>query len=92
MPPANEQWHLDRRVPISIIVALFVQTVTFVYFGTAWKSDTDARIAALEKSEDSRENHESRIVILEQQFGYIRADLQEIKTLLRRQVPSTQQE
>ena len=89
MPFANEQWHLDRRVPISIIIALFVQTVTFVYFGTAWKSDTDFRIAALEKAEDSRQNHESRLVVLEQQFGYIRADLQEIKTLLRRQVPES---
>ena len=86
MPP-REEWHLDRRVPISIIIALFVQTVVFVYVGTTWKADVDARIVSLEKSENSRDSHENRLVILEQQFGYIRADLQEIKSLLRREVP-----
>ena len=86
MPPRDE-WHLDRRVPISIIIALFVQTVVFVYVGTTWKADVDARIVSLEKSENSRDSHENRLVILEQQFGYIRADLQEIKSLLRRKVP-----
>lgn len=87
MPPAPEEWHLDKKVPISIIAALFIQTVVFVYIGSTWKADTDARLMALEKSENSRESHENRIVILEQQWGYIRADLAEIKSLLRRQNP-----
>ena len=91
MPPAREDWHLDKRVPISIIIALFVQTIVFVYVGTTWKADVDGRIIALEKSEGSRDSHENRITILEQQFGFIRADLQEIKTLLRRQVPNDTQ-
>lgn len=86
-PPPQEQWHLDKKVPISIIVALFIQTVVFVYVGTTWKADTDSRIAALEKSESSRDNHESRLVILEQGIVYIRGDLAEIKGLLRRQIP-----
>lgn len=84
---ADHHWHLDKKVPISIIIALFVQTIVFVAVGTAWKADTDSRISALEKSETSRDSHESRLVILEQQFQYIRSDLAEIKTLLRRQVP-----
>lgn len=87
MDRENQYWHLDKRVPISIIFALFVQTVTFVYVGTTWKAAVDSRIGALEKSESSRDTHESRLVVLEQQFQYIRSDLAEIKTLLRRQVP-----
>lgn len=87
MPPTREEWHLEKKVPISIIFALFVQTVTFVYVGTTWKADVDSRINALEKSEDSRGSHENRIIVLEQQFGYIRSDLQEIKQLLRRKLP-----
>lgn len=87
MPPTREEWHLEKKVPISIIFALFVQTVTFVYVGTTWKADVDSRINALEKSEDSRGSHENRIIVLEQQFGYIRSDLQEIKQLLRRKMP-----
>jgi len=87
MAPIRDEWHLDKKVPISIIFALFVQTVVFVYVGTSWKADTDSRISALEKSENSRDSHENRLVVLEQQFGYIRNDLAEIKTLLRRQIP-----
>jgi hypothetical protein len=86
----SSEWHLDKKVPISIIIALFAQTMVFVAIGTAWKADTDSRISALEKSENSRDSHESRLVILEQQFGYIRGDLAEIKGLLRRQIPTEQ--
>lgn len=86
---ASEEWHLDKKVPISIIVALFVQSVVFVYVGTTWKADVDSRINALEKSEGGRDTHENRIVILEQQFGYIRSDLAEIKAILRREVPGS---
>jgi len=87
MADDQHHWHMDKKVPISIIVALFVQTIVFVYVGTTWKSDVDARIASLEKSDGERDTHENRLIILEQQFGYIRQDLAEIKSLLRRQVP-----
>jgi len=50
----------------------------------------DARIGFLEKSENSRDSHENRLVILEQQFGYIRSDLAEIKAILRRSVSGEQ--
>ena len=90
VPPDQEQWHLDKKVPISIIIALIVQTIVAIYVGTTWKADTDFRLSALEKSDDRASTYESRIIVLEQQFGYIRADLSEIKSLLRRQVPPQQ--
>jgi len=83
-----EDWHLDKKVPISIIVMFVIQTLTLVYVGTTWKTNIDNRIEQLEKSGDKTTSYESRILILEQQFGYIRSDLAEIKTLLRRQVPA----
>jgi hypothetical protein len=86
MAPRDE-WHLDKKVPISILVMFVIQTMTLVYVGTSWKTDIDGRIKALEKSEDRSSSYENRITILEQQFGYIRSDLSEIKALLRRQVP-----
>jgi hypothetical protein len=83
-----EDWHLDKKVPISIIVMFFIQTLTLVYVGTSWKTDIDGRITQLEKSETRNTSYENRITILEQQFGYIRSDLAEIKALLRRRVPT----
>lgn len=87
MQDMQASWHLDKKVPISIIIMFIVQTVTLVYVGTSWKTDIDSRIKQLEKSEDKSSSYENRIVILEQQFGFIRSDLAEIKELLRREIP-----
>lgn len=88
---AGEEWHLDKRVPIAFFFGLIAQTVVITAWFTSKFEGFDSRLAALEKSDDAQASHESRIVILEQQFQYIRTDLAEIKTLLRRQVPGSQQ-
>lgn len=88
MPPSREEWHLDKKVPIGLIIALVLQTLFFTITGTAWKVDVDSRLSALERADSGQASHENRITILEQQFGYIRSDLAEIKTLLRRQIPT----
>ena len=80
----DKDWHLDKKVPVSIIFGLVVQTITLVYVGTTWKADVDYRIATLEKAEHDRKSQESRIIVLEQGIAYIRNDLQEIKSLLKR--------
>ena len=35
-------WHLDKRVPLSLIFAVFVQTATVVWFITDLRKDVDA--------------------------------------------------
>lgn len=94
MPP-REDWHLDKKVPISLIVSvlslfmgLVAQTVVITSWFTSKFDYVDSRITALEKSDGGQTSHENRITILEQQFGYIRGDLAEIKVLLRRQIPT----
>ena len=42
--PFDSRWHLDKKVPISLIVALLVQAGTTLWF----ISKLDARIASLE--------------------------------------------
>lgn len=81
----REAWHLDKRVPITIIVMFAVQTLTLVYVGTSWKADIEYRVGALEKSMSESAPHESRIIVLEQGFLRIREDLSEIKDLIRLQ-------
>jgi uncharacterized coiled-coil protein SlyX len=41
---ANESWHLDKRVPISLILVLLGQTVAIVW----WASAVENRVAVLE--------------------------------------------
>jgi hypothetical protein len=81
----REEWHLDKRVPISIIAALVAQTLFFTYIGTEWKTVTDNRINSLEKYQAATENQKDRILVLEQNIMRVREDLAEIKDLLRAQ-------
>lgn len=78
-------WHLDKKVPITMIIMFAIQTITLVYVGTSWKADIDSRVAALEKSDNRMTSYESRIIVLEQGVLAIREDLSEIKALLRGQ-------
>ncbi len=38
------QWHLDKRVPIALIIALFAQSGTIIW----WAATTDARVDNIE--------------------------------------------
>jgi len=74
MPPRNtdeSEWHLDKRVPIAMVLAFIGQTVTLVYVGTTWKSDIDHRVTSLEKTDEMRRPQESRILVVEQQLKFI---------------------
>ena len=90
-------WTLDKRVPISIIITIVLQTIAFVYLGTTWKADIDHRIGSLEKEgiarsavdlrlDVIRSAQDTRITILEQKFDFIQQSLQRIE---RATVPPT---
>ena len=92
---ARDDWHLDKKVMISILgmlgslfVGFVAQTIYLTNLFTEWKTTTDNRFTVLEKCDGGQASHERRLVLLEQQFGYIPADLAEINTLLKRRVPT----
>lgn len=37
----NGHWHLDKRVPISLILAIMIQTGSFIWFMSALNSDVE---------------------------------------------------
>ena len=67
----NRAWHMDKRVPIGIIVALVVQTIALLYTEAAWRAETGSRINALEIAVDDnvalRRKQGERIEMIEQQ-------------------------
>lgn len=44
--PTRERWHLDKKVPISLIFAIVVQCIMFTWF----MGKQDARITVIETS------------------------------------------
>lgn len=37
----NEQWHLDKRVPVTMILAILIQGIGFVWFISSLSSNFD---------------------------------------------------
>lgn len=83
MPPSREDWHLDKKVPIGLIIGLVVQTIVITAVGATKFESLDNRVGNLEKSDTEQASHEGRITILEQKFDYIRSDLADIKLTQR---------
>lgn len=67
----GEEWHLDKKVPIAIIIALVIQSITFISVAAAWKATVDGRLERLEEFEDANNNQGDRILVLEQQLKFI---------------------
>lgn len=44
----GSQWHLDKRVPIALMVALFMQTIGFLFAGYMTVQKLDYRVTLLE--------------------------------------------
>lgn len=79
----KEGWHLDKRVPITLILALVVQLVTFTWWMSSLASDIEnnqqaivrheAQLAALREANSQQYRTLSRI---EEQIIALRRDLE----------------
>ena len=78
----HDEWHLDKKVPIAIIIALVIQTMSFIVIAAAWKTSVDSRLERLEKSESDNGTQSDRILVLEQQLKFIVDSLSRIEKKL----------
>ncbi|MDB4725933.1 hypothetical protein OAF54_00760 [bacterium] len=51
----DTHWHLDKRVPVSIIFAILMQSVLIVW----WSAKTDSRLEASEAAQQQLAVHQS---------------------------------
>ena len=77
--PASASWHLDRRVPIALIVSIAIQTAGIVW----WASSISERVGFLERRELATAPHFERIIRLETRMESIAEYLLEIRNMLR---------
>lgn len=78
----REEWHLDKKVPIGIILALVLQTISFFVIATSWKTTVDGRLGRLEEIVSDNKSQGDRIIILEQQLKFIADSLKRIEDKL----------
>lgn len=77
----SSNWHLDKKVPITLIVTLIVQSATIVW----WARGIEARVYAVEKDQakqekrDDNQDREARDAVIQ-----LRAQLERIDQKLDR--------
>lgn len=71
---SDRAWHLDKRIPVAIIITLLAQ-----FGGAIWFfSQLDGRVYRLEQSGASRQDERDRIIRLEAGLAGIKEYLQRI--------------
>lgn len=78
-PEQDRHWHLDRRVPLALIVTILLQTGGIVW----WAAGISARVDQLEKQHVSLSPSTERIVRVETKLEAVFDAISEIKVLLR---------
>ena len=74
-------WHLDKRVPMALILAIAVQSGA----GLIWAGAAGERIRHLEDQAMMNRNMTERLVRVEEQIGFARQTLDRIERKLDRQ-------
>ena len=65
--PDDNQWHLDRRIPIAIVAAIVVQTASIMF----WVGSIDTRVSMLERSQAANMDVRERVIRMEEQLKHI---------------------
>lgn len=79
----DNQWHLDKKVPISLIMAIVMQTGGFAWWGAAQSE----KVAVLKERLDAIAPQADRLTRVEVNIETIKDSLADIKSLIRRSPP-----
>ena len=80
-PVIEPGWHLDKKVPLSLIFAMLVQVVVVVWAIADVKKDVEVLKAAMviQYDRDSRQDRAAGDAV-----GLVREDIKEVKLMLAR--------
>lgn len=76
----KEQWHLDKRVPLALIVTIIIQTAGLVW----WASSLSERVNSLERSRDATAPQADRLTRVEVKIESIQSGVERIERMIRR--------
>lgn len=76
---SDQGWHLDRKVPVAIILTIMLQTGGIVW----WAASAEARLNTLERTVQSTAPQGDRLTRVETRLEVVQEGITEIKTILR---------
>ena len=77
----EDQWHLDKKVPLSLIFAMLVQAAMVIWAIADIKKDVEVLKAAMVRQLD-RDNRQDRAGA--EAVALVREDLREVKSMLQK--------
>lgn len=80
-PTPDNQWHLDKKVPLSLIFAMLVQAAMVIWAIADIKKDVEVLKAAMVQQID-RDNRQDRAGA--EAVALARDDLREVKSMLQK--------
>lgn len=80
-PDDDAKWHLDRRVPLAMILAIIMQTGTFIW----WASSLTERVNTLERERVATAPQGDRLTRVEVKVEGVQTSLDRIERLIRRE-------
>jgi len=75
---ADRHWHLDKKIPVAIIVAIAIQTAGGIW----WAATINARVNAIEIAQTASAPQGDRLTRLEVQVEVVKEGIGEIKRLI----------
>lgn len=85
----EERWHLDKRVPVALVITIVIQTLGFVWFGaqlalrvTVIEDRQHKAELALESLTDSRATAGERLAVVEESTRTIKELLRNMDSKL----------
>ena len=81
--PVESFWHLDRRVPIVLVVVIAVQIVTMSW----WAAALSTRVDQLERAQMSSATQAERLIRVEEKIGVLQQSITEIKNIISQPAP-----
>lgn len=78
---SDSSWHLDRKVPVAIILALGLQTAGVVW----WGATAAERLNALERKVELAAPQADRLTKVETRLEAVQDGISEIKSILRKE-------
>jgi hypothetical protein len=79
----DREWHLDKRVPLALIVTVIAQTMAAAW----WAAVTTTRVDYLEKQTGSVTAQTERIIRLETKMDTVVDAVADLKSIFKRTTP-----
>lgn len=79
-----EGWKLDRHIPIALVFAMFIQTITIVWWFSGWTATIEERLKSLEVDNKQTIVRDERIRVLENNVGRMDERLKGIDNTTKR--------